>query len=95
MSYWESRGSSSPLKHPPDFVLSFPLHSASVFNDLLTLEESSLLLRRLSRTFFPFNCAHGRPSLTPICSLGFESLGERGNEKKGGRAVDWGKLVDL
>lgn len=41
-----------------------------MFNDLLTLEQCSDLLHRLVRCAFPFQCAHGRPSMVPIVDLG-------------------------
>lgn len=41
-----------------------------MFNDTLTLEQCSDLLDRLVRCAFPFQCAHGRPSMVPLVDLG-------------------------
>ena len=44
--------------------------SAVMFNDELSLEECEELVRGLARCVFPFQCAHGRPSLVPLVDLG-------------------------
>ncbi|RSL47870.1 hypothetical protein CEP54_013193 [Fusarium duplospermum] len=44
--------------------------SAIMFNDVLTVEECKQLISRLSRCVFPFQCAHGRPSMVPLVDLG-------------------------
>ncbi|KAK1254231.1 hypothetical protein MKX08_008226 [Trichoderma sp. CBMAI-0020] len=44
--------------------------SAIMFNDILSLGECEHLVRRLARCAFPFQCAHGRPSLVPLVDLG-------------------------
>lgn len=41
-----------------------------MFNDALSAEECEGLVRRLARCAFPFQCAHGRPSLVPLVDLG-------------------------
>lgn len=41
-----------------------------MFNDELTEEECKQLVRRLSRCAFPFQCAHGRPSMVPLVDIG-------------------------
>lgn len=41
-----------------------------MFNDPLTPAQSSELLDRLVRCAFPFQCAHGRPSMVPVVDLG-------------------------
>lgn len=41
-----------------------------MFNDPLTVDECSQLLKRLVRCAFPFQCAHGRPSMVPLVDLG-------------------------
>ncbi|EHK46498.1 hypothetical protein TRIATDRAFT_218551 [Trichoderma atroviride IMI 206040] len=49
------------------------LHSracAIMFNDVLSAGECEHLVRRLARCAFPFQCAHGRPSLVPLVDLG-------------------------
>ncbi|GAN00873.1 mismatch repair-related protein [Mucor ambiguus] len=40
--------------------------SAIMFNDELTIEQCSRIVKRLSMCTFPFQCAHGRPSAIPI-----------------------------
>jgi DNA mismatch repair protein MLH3 len=46
---------------------------AIMFNDPLTTEECLDLVRRLAACAFPFQCAHGRPSMVPLVHLGRES----------------------
>ncbi|KAI9793821.1 MAG: DNA mismatch repair protein [Candelina submexicana] len=46
--------------------------SAIMFNDVLSLDECRVLLNRLAKCAFPFQCAHGRPSMVPL--LGLEGL---------------------
>ncbi|KAE8390587.1 hypothetical protein BDV23DRAFT_154868 [Aspergillus alliaceus] len=43
--------------------------SAIMFNDELTIEECQSLVSQLARCVFPFQCAHGRPSITPILDM--------------------------
>ncbi|KAH6608162.1 dna mismatch repair mlh3 [Trichoderma cornu-damae] len=45
--------------------------SAIMFNDVLSAGECEQLVRRLARCAFPFQCAHGRPSLVPLVDLGW------------------------
>ena len=44
--------------------------SAIMFNDTLELEECRTLVGRLAGCSFPFQCAHGRPSMIPLVDLG-------------------------
>jgi DNA mismatch repair ATPase MutL len=44
-------------------------HDAIKFGDQLSLEECVALIARLSRCRFPFQCAHGRPSMIPLFDL--------------------------
>lgn len=37
-----------------------------MFNDVLSPEQSIRLLEQLRATEFPFQCAHGRPSLVAL-----------------------------
>ncbi|PHH72915.1 hypothetical protein CDD80_4181 [Ophiocordyceps camponoti-rufipedis] len=51
------------------------LHSRScrgaiMFNDELSGEEQEQLVKKLARCAFPFQCAHGRPSMVPLADLG-------------------------
>jgi DNA mismatch repair ATPase MutL len=45
------------------------LLGAIMFNDVLTFDECSDLLRQLSKCAFPFQCAHGRPSMIPLLDM--------------------------
>ena len=53
-----------------DMLNSRACRSAVMFNDELTMEECSTLIRRLGDCAFPFQCAHGRPSMVPLVNLG-------------------------
>lgn len=37
-----------------------------MFNDVLSMTECEALVRRLGQCSFPFQCAHGRPSMVPL-----------------------------
>ncbi len=41
-----------------------------MFNDPLTREQCSDLVQRVAACAFPFQCAHGRPSMVPLVHLG-------------------------
>jgi len=51
-----------------EMVNSRACRSAIMFNDVLTVEECKALLARLTQCAFPFQCAHGRPSMVPLVS---------------------------
>jgi DNA mismatch repair protein MLH3 len=53
-----------------DMLNSRACRSAIMFNDVLTEEECKLLLGKLAKCAFPFQCAHGRPSMVPLVRLG-------------------------
>ena len=68
------------IQHCPqgilDMINSRSCRSAIMFNDELTLEECTALVRKLSQCAFPFQCAHGRPSMVPLVRIGSsESFG--------------------
>jgi DNA mismatch repair protein MLH3 len=44
--------------------------SAIMFNDALTMEQCEQLVAKLAECVFPFQCAHGRPSMVPLIDLG-------------------------
>ncbi|KAJ5502135.1 hypothetical protein N7463_005009 [Penicillium fimorum] len=52
-----------------DLLNSRACRTAIMFNDPLNLEECQALVSRLARCAFPFQCAHGRPSMVPILDL--------------------------
>lgn len=41
-----------------------------MFNDVLTKGQCEALVGKLAVCNFPFQCAHGRPSLVPVVELG-------------------------
>ncbi|KAI0424670.1 hypothetical protein F5Y09DRAFT_323744 [Xylaria sp. FL1042] len=53
-----------------DMINSRACRSSIMFNDPLSLEECTSLLKRLADCAFPFQCAHGRPSMVPLIDLG-------------------------
>ncbi|TVY28348.1 DNA mismatch repair protein [Lachnellula hyalina] len=52
-----------------DMLNSRACRSAIMFNDELSREQCELLVRKLAGCMFPFQCAHGRPSLIPLVNL--------------------------
>ena len=55
-----------------DMLNSRACRSAIMFNDELTKEECRTLIQRLGNCAFPFQCAHGRPSMVPLVDLGHD-----------------------
>ena len=53
-----------------DMLSSRSCRSAIMFNDVLTHDECSNLIAKLAKCVFPFQCAHGRPSMVPLMGLG-------------------------
>jgi DNA mismatch repair protein MLH3 len=66
--------------------------SAVMFNDELTLEEARTLIQRLGDCSFPFQCAHGRPSMIPLVKLGTST--SLGLEEKAFGALKGGRVVE-
>lgn len=59
-----------------------------MFEDRLSYDQCGRLVHQLSRTRFPFMCAHGRPSMVPLVIL---------NEQdkpviKANRKINWENL---
>ncbi|KAF7302005.1 Mismatch repair-related protein [Mycena indigotica] len=52
-----------------DLVNSKACRGAIMFNDPLTITQCRKLVDNLAKTAFPFQCAHGRPSLAPLIDL--------------------------
>ncbi|KAI4125384.1 MAG: hypothetical protein LQ338_004277 [Usnochroma carphineum] len=76
-----------------DMVNSRSCRSSIMFNDELSVEECEILVKRLARCKFPFQCAHGRPSMVPLVAVGDGyGLGE-GSSSNGGVGGDY-NLVD-
>lgn len=63
-----------------EVVSSRACRSAIMFNDNLTLEECKELIERLAACDFPFQCAHGRPSMVPVVDLVDDGIEARFNE---------------
>lgn len=66
-----------------DLLNSRACRGAIMFNDPLSNDDCRVLISRLAKCAFPFQCAHGRPSMIPILDLrpqienGPESFDER------------------
>jgi DNA mismatch repair protein MLH3 len=58
-----------------DMLNSRACRSAIMFNDVLSKQQCEVLVRRLADCAFPFQCAHGRPSLVPLVDLGSDGNG--------------------
>lgn len=52
-----------------DMINSRACRSAIMFNDPLKLDECRVLIGKLAACKFPFQCAHGRPSMIPLLDL--------------------------
>jgi DNA mismatch repair protein MLH3 len=62
-----------------DMLNSRACRSAIMFNDELSRQQCEVLVSRLAKCKFPFQCAHGRPSLVPLVNLGKMNM-EAGNQ---------------
>ncbi|KAJ7167564.1 hypothetical protein C8R46DRAFT_1093418, partial [Mycena filopes] len=60
-----------------DLVNSKACRGAIMFNDSLTHAQCRKLVDDLCKTAFPFQCAHGRPSLVPLIDLGSDGVRNR------------------
>ncbi|RYP91903.1 hypothetical protein DL770_001963 [Monosporascus sp. CRB-9-2] len=67
-----------------DMINSRACRSAIMFNDELSYAECVGLVRRLADCAFPFQCAHGRPSMAPLLDLGRGPVDAIGEDKPGG-----------
>lgn len=59
-----------------DLLSSRACRGAIMFNDPLSIEECQALVSRLAQCAFPFQCAHGRPSMVPILDLRSNAEGD-------------------
>ncbi|KAJ7682423.1 hypothetical protein DFH06DRAFT_1161036 [Mycena polygramma] len=71
-----------------DLVNSKACRGAIMFNDSLTHVQCEKLIEQLCETAFPFQCAHGRPSLVPLIDLGVDTARKR-------RSCRWSKLNNI
>ncbi|TVY45541.1 DNA mismatch repair protein [Lachnellula subtilissima] len=81
-----------------DMLNSRACRSAIMFNDELSTEQCKLLVRKLAGCMFPFQCAHGRPSLIPLVNLAGFRMGStlepsEGVEKFGKAFGAWSQSV--
>jgi len=53
-----------------DMLNSRACRSAIMFNDALSISQCEILVEKLADCKFPFQCAHGRPSLIPLVDIG-------------------------
>ncbi|KAL2205785.1 hypothetical protein CC79DRAFT_824768 [Sarocladium strictum] len=79
-----------------DLLHSRSCRSAIMFNDILSKTECTSLIERLSRCAFPFQCAHGRPSMAPVLDMGTEPLPHAwtGEEPVDVRKERWKKWME-
>lgn len=73
-----------------DMLNSRACRSAIMFNDRLEMEECQMLVGRLGECRFPFQCAHGRPSMVPLVEVG-EGEGGGGGDEGVGFGEAWGR----
>ena len=78
-----------------DMLNSRSCRSAIMFNDELTHEDCRTLVKKLAMCSFPFQCAHGRPSMIPLANVdsadGLEhgGTGLRSLRRSGRKEVDF------
>lgn len=65
-----------------------------MFNDVLSVEECEQLISRLSRCVFPFQCAHGRPSMAPLVDLGAGAKFGGWSEREKQAKVRWNSWIE-
>ena len=60
-----------PTYQPSKLLIYSLIHSGAIkFGDRLTHNQCTQLVRALAQCDVPFQCAHGRPSVTPLLELG-------------------------
>ena len=87
--HWHSRITNCP-QGILDLLNSRSCRSAIMFNDELTPEECVILIGRLATCIFPFQCAHGRPSMIPVIKLGSNPAHHDKNEVRAMGHRDFG-----
>ncbi|KAI1858665.1 hypothetical protein JX265_010758 [Neoarthrinium moseri] len=73
--HWMSRFHGCP-QGVLDMINSRACRSAIMFNDPLSLEDCTDMLTKLAGCAFPFQCAHGRPSMIPLVDLGDDRINQ-------------------
>ena len=66
-----------------DVIKSTACRSAIMFNDPLSKDACQRIVTRLGECRFPFQCAHGRPSLVPLCEIKTLQQRQDGCSKEG------------
>lgn len=61
-----------------DLINSKACRGAIMFNDALSVTQCERLVLQLADTAFPFQCAHGRPSLVPLTDISRDVTGAKG-----------------
>lgn len=91
---WVKRIGSCP-KGLLDMLNSRACRSAIMFNDPLELAECKVLVGKLGECMFPFQCAHGRPSMIPLVDLRVTENRVEGleGEKGGGFMKNFGRWM--
>jgi DNA mismatch repair ATPase MutL len=56
-------------KHMTYLLSSIACRSAIMFNTKLSVSDCQSLIAQLQECEFPFHCAHGRPSMVPLCRV--------------------------
>lgn len=64
-----------------DLLNSRACRSAIMFNDVLSISQCAMLVKGLAVCKFPFQCAHGRPTMVPLVDLTQMQGSERNEEK--------------
>ncbi|GAA5949089.1 hypothetical protein JCM21900_004855 [Sporobolomyces salmonicolor] len=75
-----------------DLVNSKACRGAIMFNDELSAEQAQALVARLADTTFPFQCAHGRPSLVPLINLPAPPAPPSPSSSSVPSEVDWARF---
>lgn len=68
-----------------ELVNSRACRGAIMFNDALSIDQCERLMSQLSETAFPFQCAHGRPSLVALTG----TSGSVSRRDSRGKEIDW------
>ncbi|RDA94670.1 hypothetical protein CP533_2473 [Ophiocordyceps camponoti-saundersi (nom. inval.)] len=75
-----------------ELLYSRSCRSAIMFNDELSGEECASLVQRLAQCAFPFQCAHGRPSMVPLADTGIDG---GGREERAVGVERWKRFADV
>jgi len=75
-----------------DMLISRACRSAVMFNDTLSMDECRTLVDRLAECAFPFQCAHGRPSVVPLVDIGLLDDHDNGAEISSLSTLDVGPV---